>query len=145
MSNLKKALVFYLLADAGVIAEVGSRIYHLQAEQKAARPYLIIEIDDVRQHKAMGGNTGLKHVTFGITVWGDTAPTVDAAAEAVQSLLDPTQVSQVQGLIGDTGKQINVRRLHSDGDSGSKTPPVSGENLPKFARELDYKMDFREA
>lgn len=90
VTYIDEALAQALEGDAVLASLVGSRVYHTQAPQGTAFPFIVIdrqgqsreEFDDLR------GSSGLCRVRFAVACLSDSLEAVRNVARAVRSRLD---------------------------------------------------------
>lgn len=138
--NFHKALIYKLEESAGVGAIVDDRIYPLRASpQTQSRPYLTYEIEGSANTYHQGGNSALYQRTFGITAW---APRYDDAVSAIGAV--KTEIDAFRGPMGEIGEQVNVRRMHMEGEDDENQQSMGdGSGRLLFGRTIDYVCDYQ--
>lgn len=135
-ATLNKEVYTYLKNDAGVAAEVGTKIYPLRAPNSAALPYIVFQrIDDIGRHHHRGA-AGLPSASMQITVWGPNSPqeTVNDAAEAVRLAMDG-----FQGEMGD----LDVRSALLEDQRDLVEDTTDGSEAFKWGIQHDYTITYR--
>jgi hypothetical protein len=91
VADIRAAVRAFLLADEGIAAAVGERIFPLllpQGERRASIVYTVIsELSD----PTMTGPSGLSRVRMQVDCWAPSADAADALGRAVEARLDGYQ------------------------------------------------------
>lgn len=85
---LEDALRTYTLADGGVAALVGTRMYPRMLPQNATLPALVYQRIDTRRLHDLDGPDGLPRPRMQITCWGTLPATAAGLAATVRQRLD---------------------------------------------------------
>lgn len=134
--TLRADLRAFLVADATLAGLVGSRVYHDQAPQGTARPFLTLRRSYVDHVDHLGAATDLTRQDYEVMVWADSPTAREAVSEAVRSRLD-----RAEGTIGSTV----VDRMHVEGEIDFVEPPEGGEEFGAFRTLIDVQTWHREA
>ena len=76
-----------LLADAGIAAVIGTRLYAIQARQNAVRPYAVYNVINNTMSLTHDGDASQTRLPIQIDVYGDTALSAIEAADAIKTRL----------------------------------------------------------
>lgn len=96
--SLTGDIIGALLADAGVAAQVGARIYVQSAPQGAAEPYITVSpISGPTPMYHVGGPTGLERARYQLDAWCSRSGDRDAVIAALQSMLSGLSGELVSG------------------------------------------------
>lgn len=104
--SMESDLQAYLLADAGVAAAVGARVFRQVADQDAAFPYATIASLSVEPQRSLQGPNGEAIARLQITCWGDTLAVAEAARDAVRTCVRTLErqivTTRMPALVGST-------------------------------------------
>jgi len=89
-------LIAHLLADAGVSALVGTRIYPSLASQNAAAPYVVLRRVSTVGKRGTGGPAGLDRARIQIESYADTYGEAKSLAVAIRTALDGTAITNIR-------------------------------------------------
>lgn len=133
ITHIDESLLQLLLAEAGVIALAGTRVYSTQAPQGTAMPCVVYARDNNSRgpYMHMRGMTGLTRTTFSISCLGASLMDVRNLARAVRNALQYKQ---------STGIRLAV--VKSDDDSTE--PTGGGEQLPIYRTDLSVEITYLE-
>jgi len=133
-THIDESLVQLLTAEAAIAADVGSRIYSVQAPQGAALPCIVYERQNTNRgpYMHMQGMTGITRVTFVISCIGDSLIAVRNLARAVRTALQFKRTDS-----------IRLAVVKSDDDT--QEPPNNGEMLPIYRTDVTVEITFTEA
>jgi hypothetical protein len=133
-THIDESLVQLLTAEAAVAADVGGRIYSVQAPQGAALPCIVYERQNTTRgpYMHMQGMTGITRVTFVISCIGDSLMTVRNLARSVRTALQFKRTDS-----------IRLAVVKSDDDT--QEPPNNGEMLPIYRTDVTVEITFTEA
>jgi hypothetical protein len=135
-AEFNQELYTYLSTDAGIVAQVGTKIYPLRAPNTAAMPYIVFQtIDDIGRHHHRGAS-GMPTASVQIDVWGPNSPqeTVNNAAEAVRLAMDG-----FQGEMGD----LDVRSALLEDQRSIAVDASDGSENFKWGIQHDYSITYR--
>ena len=132
--NIKKGLVTYLKADAGVSAEVGTRIFPSHAPTSATFPYITIERIASPSIHHMGAASGIVKDLFQFDVWSGKSKEVFATTEALRKALDGFQRSTMGAVKVSSVFVENQRDNFNRPDNGSE----DGTYLTSFDFNIWY-------
>ena len=130
---LDESLIQLLLADAGVVALAGTRIYSTQAPQGTALPCVVYAQDQNSRgpFMHMRGMTGITRVTFTISCLGTSLMDVRNLSRAVRTVLQYRQSAAIRLAVVKT-------------DDDTTEPPAGGEQLPIYRTDLSVEITFTE-
>jgi hypothetical protein len=77
-----------LKGAAAITAVVGTDIYPDQADQSAARPYLVFQEVSNAKPKTMRGTIDIRNARFQLTAWADEREDLAELLVAIEGLLD---------------------------------------------------------
>lgn len=104
MASLDEGLIAALLANGGVTALVGSRVYRGKAPQETAYPVVITQRISTQRGLLLDGTPDTLHdVTLRLDIVGRTAASIEAVANAIRPVVD--------GVTGDFGG-ATVQHVH---------------------------------
>lgn len=89
--DMQGALRARLIADAGVSALVGQRVYWMERPQGASLPAIVLQVISEDRPQHMKGFTGLDWARVQIDAWGLSYGDARGAAEAVIAAITPEQ------------------------------------------------------
>lgn len=133
-THIDESLVQLLSADADISAQVGSRLYAVQAPQGAGLPCIVYQRENTGRgpYMHMGGMTGITRVTFTISAIGESLIAVRNLARAIRAALQFKRTDS-----------IRLAVVKSDDDT--QEPPNNGEQLPIYRTDLSVEITFTEA
>lgn len=133
ITHIDESLLQLLLAEAGVIALAGTRVYSTQAPQGTAMPCVVYARDNNSRgpYMHMRGMTGLTRATFSISCLGASLMDVRNLARAVRNALQYKQSTS-----------IRLAVVKSDDDSTE--PTGGGEQLPIYRTDLSVEITYLE-
>lgn len=108
---MEEALVALLLADAGVAAALGTRIWWARAPQgQPARPYCVLRAISDPHDYHMGGPSGLFRSRIQTDVYGETYAQAKTASRALSAAISgyrgPAGAKTFQGAFIDGGRDL---------------------------------------
>jgi hypothetical protein len=89
--SLRGDIYALLVADAGVIGQISTRVFHEMAPQGTARPYVTLSLIFSADERHMGAAAGITRATLQADIWATTTATLDAAGDAVRDALQGLQ------------------------------------------------------
>jgi hypothetical protein len=113
VKDLRPALRAFLLADAGIAAAIGTRIYPGKLPQGvtlASLVYTLASDPSVYHHL---GPSGLAHPRYQLDAW---APTLDAATSLANLIKD--RIDGYRGPMGSGSTLVTVQGVFRDGGAG---------------------------
>ena len=133
-THIDESLVQLLSADADIAAQVGSRLYAVQAPQGAGLPCIVYQRENTGRgpYMHMSGMTGITRVTFTISAIGESLIAVRNLARAIRAVLQFKRTDS-----------IRLAVVKSDDDT--QEPPNNGEQLPIYRTDLSVEITFTEA
>lgn len=85
MAVIEESIIALAAANAGLVAQIGSRFYPAKAPNEPTFPLCVYQrISSARDH-VMGHDTGLVGATFQVSTWGKTYTSMSGAAAAVRA------------------------------------------------------------
>jgi hypothetical protein len=121
----------YLVADEGVGAVVGDRIYYKLLPRDATLPALVIQEISTPRDYDNAGESDLKESRYQVSCWADTAYAADQAANAVVAA-----VSGYAGTMGDV--DIDAIFVVDDGDLDEIEPQA--EEQTRHGKRLELEI-----
>lgn len=113
--TIEDGLVALLLADSGVSALVGTRIYPLKLPQDDGLPAIRFQRISGERVRTLDGPTGLVRPRIQIDAYGKTYAEAKAVAEAVEALLDgysgPAGTDQIEAVSLETDRDLDENPL----------------------------------
>ena len=101
--SLATDLVAYILADAGIAAEIGDKIYPRRAPKSASGKYAVYNrVSAINGHELIGKALDCTGAIYQFDFWADEPGDVEAVAEAFRAAFDG-----LRGLVGST----EIRRV----------------------------------
>lgn len=130
---LDESLIQLLLADAGVVALVGTRIYSTQAPQGTALPAVVFQRDTNNRaaFQHMTGMTGLARATFTVSALGSTLESTRNLTRAIRLALQYK-------------RSTAIRLAVCKGDDDLTEPQGGGEQLPIYRTDMSVEITFSE-
>jgi hypothetical protein len=108
--DLQAGIRARLLADGGVSAAVGTRVYWVQRPQLSATPAIVLQVISDPRPDNLKGFDGAREARVQLDVWAATyAAALDIARDAVAALAEPATVS---------GKVFGATRVDGQRDLG---------------------------
>jgi hypothetical protein len=123
-----------LLADAGIAALVGQRVYVNQAAQTAALPYIVITQIDLDPMLALDGTYGMQSAEIDVDCYGMNHVTAAAVAAAVKAKLN-----DYSGAAGDDD-MIDAVLLLDENDG--PLAPNDGTQTGRHLVTVEYEVQF---
>lgn len=121
--SVRAALRAYVLLDAGVTAQLGTRLYTDRAPQGTALPYAVMTETGAEDAHTLAGTIDLPESRIEIACWAATPEDAQAAASAVHARVK----NIVHTTIGTPGVRVHLSRRtdrrteHEDPSDGSDT------------------------
>jgi hypothetical protein len=130
---IDESLMQLLLADAGVVSLVGTRIYSTQAPQGAALPAVVFQRDTNSRasFQHMTGMTGLARASYTISALGTSLESTRNLTKAIRSALQYKRSG-------------SVRLVVCKGDDDLVEPQGGGEQLPIYRTDMSVEITFNE-
>lgn len=125
---IETALITYLLAQTGIIALVGQRIYFVQAPQDTDKPYLVINKISGTRENSHEVNTHLAHPRFQLSAFAATYADCKAIIAAVQ-----TALQGYTGTMGGAGGVVVSAVFYDD-----ETDLDPGDSNQLYGVAVDY-------
>lgn len=103
---MEEDLVALLLANTGVSALVGTRIYWVERKQGAALPGVALTLIDGGEGHTQDGPDGLGQYRVQIDSYGATYASAKAVARAITAALDGVRAGRLQGMFHDSSRDL---------------------------------------
>ena len=134
VTYIDESLIQLLLADAGVVAIAGTRIYSTQAPQGTAMPCIVFtrETQGRGPYMHMSGMTGLIRATY----------TVSALCE---SLIDTRNLGRAVRVALQYKRTATVRLAVVKNDDDLTEPQGGGEQLPIYRTDIGVEITYTES
>lgn len=126
----------HLVADAGVLTLVSTRVRTTQADEADALPYILLFLINDASSYSMAGEVGLARCRLQVDCIGATPLSSLNVSEAVRAALS--------GFRGSMGT-VAVRRCHRIDRSGPELyGPDDATQRGKYRVRMDFEIDYRE-
>jgi hypothetical protein len=109
---IEQALMTYLLAQSGITALVGQRIYFVIAPQETAKPYIVVTKIDAPEVGSHDGPAELASPRFQLSVFAVTYSAAKNISAAIKTALDG--YSGTMGGAG--GLHVDIPRREDEND-----------------------------
>lgn len=137
VSTAEQAVYALMVANVGVSAAVGTKIYPNIAPESATRPYCVLtRIDGVQEHHARAAS-GCSRVRVQVDSYADTYAAAKALARLARMALDGYQSASVSDTDGGTLTNVRIRLL-SDQDGFDE--PIAGKGRGVHRVIQDYEV-----
>jgi hypothetical protein len=123
-----------LLAHAGTIAVVGTRIFVGAARQGQARPYILIDRVSDEKFKGLDGVLPMNSCEVEIVCWHNTASDAASLAKVVGDYLGDFS--------GATGGDEAIKASHHVDEDDTFDPPPSGGQITEWATILTFEFQY---
>ncbi|HEY4200047.1 MAG TPA: DUF3168 domain-containing protein [Devosiaceae bacterium] len=124
-----------LLADAGIVAKVGSSVYPITAPQGAEGPYIVVGLVHEEQDFLLAGASGCFFSRVEIQCVASTGPEADAIGEAVKACMTTVLNATVMSG-GDNPVEIGTATAWKEGTDLLDFT----DDRAVFRRLLDYRL-----
>lgn len=125
-----------LLADPGVAAVVGDRVYPVIAPASAALPFVTWRRQAVQREATLSGPSGIATVTLAVDMYDTTYEAVRDLADRCRQVLD--------GFNGALGNWISVRNVSLLSESDGFVQLAGGELPPVYSVTQTYTILWQE-
>ena len=134
VTYIDESLIQLLLADAGVVAIAGTRIYSTQAPQGTAMPCVVFtrETQGRGPYMHMSGMTGLIRATYTVSALGE-------------SLIDTRNLGRAVRVALQYKRTATVRLVVVKNDDDLTEPQGSGEQLPIYRTDIGVEITYTES
>ena len=131
---IDESLIQLLLADAGVVAIAGTRIYSTQAPQGTAMPCIVFtrETQGRGPYMHMAGMTGLIRATYTVSCLGE-------------SLIDTRNLGRAVRVALQYKRTATVRLAVVKNDDDLTEPQGGGEQLPIYRTDIGVEITYTES
>jgi len=131
-STFKKDLYDYLIADVGVGAALGNRIFaHVAPTANTTFPYVTIQrVSQIGEHHLLNAST-LQRPVFQLDVWAESSIDAEVGSEALREALD--------GFAGTMGG-TNVRRIFLENQQDIFEDPDDGSETITVRTRMDFEI-----
>jgi hypothetical protein len=131
---IDESLIQLLLADAGVMAIAGTRIYSTQAPQGTAMPCIVFtrETQGRGPYMHMSGMTGLIRATYTVSALGE-------------SLIDTRNLGRAVRVALQYKRTATVRLAVVKNDDDLTEPQGGGEQLPIYRTDIGVEITYTES
>lgn len=85
--SMESDLQAWLLAQAGVTAAIGARLFRQVADQDAATPYAVLATIATAPQRTLSGPNGESVARLQVTCWGGTMAEAETARDAIRDAL----------------------------------------------------------
>jgi hypothetical protein len=134
VTYIDESLIQLLLADAGVVAIAGTRIYSTQAPQGTAMPCIVFtrETQGRGPYMHMSGMTGLIRATYTVSALGE-------------SLIDTRNLGRAVRVALQYKRTATVRLAVVKNDDDLTEPQGGGEQLPIYRTDIAVEITYTES
>ena len=134
VTYIDESLIQLLLADAGVVAIAGTRIYSTQAPQGTAMPCVVFtrETQGRGPYMHMSGMTGIIRATYTVSALGE-------------SLIDTRNLGRAVRVALQYKRTATVRLVVVKNDDDLTEPQGSGEQLPIYRTDIGVEITYTES
>ena len=134
VTYIDESLIQLLLADAGVVAIAGTRIYSTQAPQGTAMPCIVFtrETQGRGPYMHMSGMTGLIRATYTVSALGE-------------SLIDTRNLGRAVRVALQYKRTTTVRLAVVKNDDDLTEPQGGGEQLPIYRTDIGVEITYTES
>ena len=134
VTYIDESLIQLLLADAGVVAIAGTRIYSTQAPQGTAMPCIVFtrETQGRGPYMHMSGMTGLIRATYTVSALGE-------------SLIDTRNLGRAVRVALQYKRTATVRLAVVKNDDDLTEPQGGGEQLPIYRTDIGVEITYTES
>lgn len=131
---IDESLVQMLLADAGVVAIAGTRVYSTQAPQGTAMPFIVFarETQGRGPYMHMNGMTGLTRANYTVSCLGESLIDTRNLGRAVRAALQYKRTAAIRLAIVKT-------------DDDLTEPQGGGEQLPIYRTDIGVEITYTES
>lgn len=133
--SVMAALYEHLTADTDVTAEVGTRIYPLQAPETATLPYITYQKISTAHMHHFGAAAAIVTSAVQIDVWGNTSVEVEDAVKDVRESLD----GRLHFSMGAT-EALAVKGIFLNGTSDGLVEPTDGTDKGTFRTTMTFDI-----
>lgn len=133
--TFKDDLYEHLSTDAGIIAEVSTRIFFGIAPTSTAFPYITLERIASPGHNHMLASSAIANPLFQFDCWALTSVKRETVSEAVREALDG-----LRGVKIGTNDTTDIRRVFVDNQSDSTEDPREGTEDRIFRTRMDITI-----
>lgn len=135
---IQEAIVTYLLANAGVAAEVSDRVYWGRLPQKPQYPCLMLETISSPATGSMAGETTLRQMRVQVSVYDPRYLKASTVLKAVRDALNDVPAGTMGG-----GGGVEVE--HVELEAGDQERDGVDDELDVIVKQLDFMVWFQEA
>ena len=130
MTEPRRALYAHLLADPGVKAAVGDRIYQGRVPAGATKPLILIQPPISRIPQRDLGGVAYKKTRIQVTAMAETQKDAEKAANAV--------IAAVEGFTGTMGNGLDVILAGVDNDR-----QIAQDEIDEIYHHVDVMMAYK--
>jgi len=131
MTEPRRALYAHLLADPGVKAAVGDRIYQGRVPAGATKPLILIQPPISRVPQRDLGGVAYKKTRIQVTAMAETQKDAEKAANAV--------IAAVEGFTGTMGNGLDVILASVDNDR-----QIAQDGIDEIYHHVDITITYKE-
>lgn len=136
--SFRKSLVAALMADPGVSAVAGDRVFPVRVPQVGSLPCVLWKVDAIDRREDLERPTGTAEASVRVAAGSANYLQCDALAGALRTLFDG-----FAGVLGGTGG-VTVLSTVSDGEADAYDPPADNSDRGSFWIVLHYRFLHRE-
>jgi hypothetical protein len=135
MASIKQALVTHLLADAGLSALVGTKIYPQFTSMSQTMPYIVFERDGEEVTENLSMISDINNESFSFFIYATTSLEVEnirVALKDAMALLNQLTVASV-----------DFRRAFQDSSIDDFNTKNVGDEMPIYSESMSYTIWFK--
>jgi hypothetical protein len=137
VADISTAVRQYLIANSGVSALIGTRIYTHLLKQDATLPAVVMNKISTQHHHTLSNFSGNASVRLQFDCYGATADSANDVAEAIRT-------SGIVGLKGVTNS-VDIRGARmEEGERYEVDPARDGSDEHRYITSFDLMVDYTE-
>lgn len=142
--SMESDLQAWLLADAGVAAAIGDRLYRLVAAQGAVRPYAVMATLAAAPQRTLAGPTGEAVARLQLTCWGseETAAGLADAEAARDALRTALRALEADILSYRRPRTIGTTRIRDVSDESDQE--LYDDEIRQPRRMIEFTVRYEE-
>lgn len=137
--SLENDLQAWLLAQTGVSAVIGTRLFRLVADQDVEKPFAVLLTQTTEPQRNLIGPDGEAIARMQIACWGDTADQADDTRAAIRIALRSLEHSIVAARMPMTIGSTRIRDVSDTSDQ-----ELYDEDVRERRRLLEFTVRFEE-
>lgn len=133
--SIESALRAHLIANAGVTAIVGSRVYMKRAPNSATYPYIVMNKISKRPSRHSTAACGLCDHSFQLDCWGETDKATKDLADEIRDGLD-----HYRGTLGSGSETIYAHVVRYINDYDDFDEPSDGSEVGEYRTIVELRI-----